>query len=304
MGTKIAVFDKVASEFKGEFTKQELFEKLLSSPDWKEKNKYYKGNCLKDRMKSGKITKLENGKYKYNETIKPTKNKPKNNVSKKKEIELNEDLPKEVTRKNKIVDITQNNAKIIHDFVANHPSYSYTVAIEDAYKNTKPANPNEINKNAVITRLIIINQIDGVSLNQNFGSGAFSMLAESIVNAKIEEKIANKEVIPNNLFKKIARWNTIDGEKSLTFFSAISKYIARTAHYCYNNDDGYPIYDKVLKKHLHLYIDGLIESKVKAIVDECDYEKYCKVINDYLTNINKRLPEDKKISNLMFDQIV
>ena len=153
----------------------------------------------------------------------------------------------------------------------------------------------------LFARLIIINQIDGTNLTTSFGADAFFRIAKSIYENDFEILIANKQSIPNENFQKVAiRTSINDPEKKLKLFSVVTKYIARTAHYVYENDNNYPIYDSVLGSHLNYYFPIDISKTRK----ECDYVSYCTLINEYLKSINENLPADQKISNMDFDLIV
>ena len=200
-----------------------------------------------------------------------------------------------------VVLIKKSNVEKIRSTLSSHESYRYTSAVDFIFKATKPLAPESITLEQIIARLIIINQIDGTNLTTSFGADAFFRIASSIYDNGFEALIANKQAIPNDNFQNVAiRTSVHSDEKKLKLFSVVTKYIARTAHYIYNNDNDYPIYDSVLGSNLKYYLS----KDVSIIRKDCDYKAYCDSINGYLASINKELPANQKISNMDFDLIV
>ena len=222
-------------------------------------------------------------------------------------IRINTDLPEDVTRdENSVVDITADNAIKVKNAVNNHLAYSYTVpTVRKVFETTRHASPDNLLEFEIILRLMIIDQIDGTNLQNGFGTGCFLLMARSIQEANLERLIANGNPIPNRVFESIAkRVSVTDSSKTSIFFSVVSKYIARTAQYVYGIEYGYPIYDEVLRNHLHLYIPSLTPTRISSLKNNCDYETYCNEINDYITNLNDGKQSNELVTNLMFDQIV
>ena len=217
-------------------------------------------------------------------------------------LSYNADLPSTVTKDARgAVEITLNNWSDINAAIYLSPAYEYVCLFaRDALLNTKPVSPKDISLGQIITRLVIINQIDSVNLSKDIG--IFTILANSILEEGIEEEISKNLPISNEKFRRIAkRRSAIPGGRGKCYFSAITKYISRSAQFVYEYCDGYPIFDGVLEKHLPLYIPSMNPTSLKQ---NCDYEGYCKAINDYLTNLNSTLPKADRINNIMFDQIV
>ena len=223
----------------------------------------------------------------------------------KKKPTINIDLPSEVTITAGIVDITHDNAVLIRDKILSHPAYAYTRFVRKAFLSTKPGPKRPLTVEDIIHRLVIINQIDGINLDTNPGTGGFDALAASIFSERIEDKIAKGEPIDDATFKSIAIRRSVkpDG-KSTGLFSAVTKYIARTAQFVYGIVDGYPIFDSVLGEHLSLYIQNV---DFEAIRKSCDYGNYCSIINKYLSktiNVGVKKSDPNYITNLDFDRIV
>jgi len=215
---------------------------------------------------------------------------------------LNPDLPPSVTKDSRgVVEITKSNAVAITSKILAHPAYKYTRFVRDAFLSTKPTPKRPLTLEDIIHRLVIINQIDGINVDNSFGVGCFDALANSIMSAGIEKLIAAGSPIPNSIFRPIAMRKSISGGEGPNLFSPITKYIARTAEFVYGLVDGYPIYDGVLGKNLPLYITGF---DAEACRKNCDYDNYCKVINGYLRALNGALPSGAHISNVEFDKIV
>ena len=158
----------------------------------------------------------------------------------------------------------------------------------------------------VIARLVCIDNIDGTQLSTSSVEYGYQAFAESIIEAGLEELIRNGRPISKALFQSIAvrESNNPAINKKKRFFSAITKYISRTAYYCYNIENGYPIYDDVLCNHLYLYIPELTPDYVSEIKEACDYRTYCDKINDYLRARNANPDNGEPITNLEFDQII
>ena len=222
-------------------------------------------------------------------------------------IEYNSDLPSSITKTNGVVDITASNARIINETVGNHLAYSHTYgAFSKLFRETRPANPEQIDKDTIVLRLILIDEMDGTNLRTGFGTGSFSIIADSILENHIEELIAVGKPIPDRIFRAIALRQSTKDDNPKSFFSVISKYIARTAQYAYGILNGYPIYDGVLSEHLYLYIPYLSKERIKVIAKECFYQEYCQKINKYLELINRGIETTSRnyVTNIMFDQIV
>ncbi len=303
---KTKVFDDVVKGFgDNSFNINELLMRLSNCENWLGNDIYAKG-CLKDRIKKGLILKTEEDIYiaNYEDTSQQVVSIEETLNSRG--IRLNEDLPEGITfNENGSVKITYQNGELIQNAILNHPAYSYTrTAVPFAFLKTKPLTPNQITIEEIITRLIIIDQIDGTNLSSGFGSGSYLAIAQSIIDSNLEQMIAENRPIDNATFRSIALRRSIIGDKTGTFFSVISKYISRTAFYVYEIEYGYPIYDSVLGDYLYLYIDELSKNNIKRIKKTCDYEAYCLAINNYLNNLNSNLPENEKINNLVFDRII
>lgn len=223
-------------------------------------------------------------------------------------LKYNEDLPENVLKdENGVVIINRQNANLIKHEIENHVHYSYVSFVKKVFENTKPANNKQPSIDDVVTRLVVIDNIDGTNLSRNFGSGGYRALAKSIIDAKLENLIRNKQPITNKIFQKIAlRKAIVQGEKPLKLFSVVSKYISRTAIYVYKNIDCYPIFDNVLKDNLFRYIPSMTPELVSTYKETLDYESYRKGINDYLATLNQglRQSDSKYINNSEFDQIV
>ncbi len=216
--------------------------------------------------------------------------------------DLDMDLLELNSNNRELVAITANNANIILDQINKSSRHGYVRAIPKLYEVTTP-DKEGLTIDKVIQRLIIIDTIDSVNIGTY--TKAYEYIAESIVNSNLENYIKEGKSIPNNIFKQIAYREGINVEITpLKLFSAITKYIARTAHYIYHIDSGYPIYDSVLGKYLHHYIPDLTKTRIAEIKNNLDYESYCSLINNYLNNINRGKEEQNKITNLMFDQII
>lgn len=303
---KTKVFDNVVKEFaNNSFNINELLMRLSNCENWLGNDIYAKG-CLKDRIKKGLILKTGEDIYLANYGDTSQQVELEEEVSNSNGIKLNEDLPEGITfNEDDSVKITYQNGELIQNAILNHPAYSYTrTAVPFAFLKTKPLTPNQITLDEIITRLIIIDQIDGTNLSSGFGSGSYLAIAKSIFDSNIEQMIAENRPIDNVTFRSIALRRSIIGDKIGTFFSVISKYISRTAFYVYEIEYGYPIYDSVLGDYLYLYIDELSKNNIKRIKKICDYEAYCLAINNYLNNLNSNLPENEKINNLVFDKII
>ena len=61
------VFDSVACSFANGFTREEITASLLQNDNWRkdQKKKSYVYNCIRDRVKRGRIEDLGNGYYKW-----------------------------------------------------------------------------------------------------------------------------------------------------------------------------------------------------------------------------------------------
>ena len=217
-------------------------------------------------------------------------------------IHYNRDLPSTVTKDSRgAVEITKSNWDAINRKINSSQSYRYvSLFAPDEFLKTKPSTPADITLGQIITRLVIINQIDSVQLSKDIGS--IEMLARSILVAGIEDEISKGLPISNTKFKSIAkRASVTPGGKGKCYFSAVTKYISRSAQCVYGIKVGYPIFDGVLEKHLPLYIPNIQADSLKK---RCDYEGYCSAINGYLATLNSSLPPSDRIDNIMFDQIV
>lgn len=220
-------------------------------------------------------------------------------------IKHNEDLDMsslELNPNNKdLVAITVENANIILNQINNSSRHGYERAIPKLYEATSP-DKEGLTVSKVIQRLIIIDTIDSVNIGTY--TKAYEYISESIVNSNIESYIKEGKPIPNSVFRQIAFREGINSGESLKLFSAITKYIARTAHYIYHIDSGYPIYDSILGENLHYCIPNLTKGRIEEIKQNLDYESYCSIINNYLNSINEVKEQENKVTNLMFDQIV
>lgn len=217
-------------------------------------------------------------------------------------ITYNADLPASVTKDARgAVEITKTNWLRINPAIYSSPAYRYvSLFAPDEFMGTRPTTPADITLGQIITRLVIINQIDSVSLSKDIGS--FEMLARSIQAEGIEDEISKGAPISNEKFRRITRRaSVIPGRNGKNYFSAITKYISRSAQFIYDIKKGYPIFDGVLQEHLSLYIPTMDAETLK---NDCDYEGYCAAINNYLETLNATLNENDQIDNIMFDQIV
>ena len=223
---------------------------------------------------------------------------------------LNTDLPSTVTKTPAgFVEITKSNADTISNTVSRHSAYEYAIKVAPfVFGCTVPSADYSLTLEMILARLVVIDRIDGTSIPQGLGTGGFQMLAESILNERtelglsLEDLIATRSPIPNDLFERISKRHSLTpGGNPKIIFSAISKYIARTAFYVYGYSNGYPIYDSVLRDHLKDYIPGI---NVESLISKCDYDGYCRAINSYLAGINATLSPASQITNLEFDQIV
>ena len=238
---------------------------------------------------------------------KPAKSSASSSSGKNGKFNSDLDLSKIELNKNGYVKITKKNAIEIKKMVENHIHYSYVRFIKKVLKNTKPSSNRQPEVEDVITRLVVIDNIDGTNLSRNFGAGGYELVAKSIVEQKLEDYIRTKQVIPNKVFRAIAQRKLFNSEKDgVKLFSVISKYISRTSQYVYDNNVGYPIYDEVLRNYLHIYIPEMTPDLVKKYKDDLDYESYVKGINNFLKkkNENKKESDKEYITNSDFDQIV
>ena len=221
---------------------------------------------------------------------------------------LNRNLPKDIELDAKgHVKITHQNWEKINQKIYNSDAYRYVGAFAPfLFEATKPSKPQNIELKQIISRLVIIDEIDSVNIGKP--TGLIECIAKDILETGLEELIANKKPISNDIFKKIARRQRINpkkkGKKTYDYFSAVTKYISRSAQFIYGNPSGYPIYDSVLEKHLHFYIPGIDHKQIGKLKNACDYQGYCKLVNDYLESINKKNKKNQQINNVMFDQIV
>lgn len=220
---------------------------------------------------------------------------------------FNKDLPIEEIEfdENNVVKINRHNAEKIKEVVREHHRYKYTSFVNRAFTSTVHENPEDLTLDDVVLRLVCIDNIDGTNLSKSSVKETYAAFAQSILEAGLEQKIKDGMQIDDGTFKAIAKRSAITGTKNKCFFSAITKYIARTAFYCYGISDGYPIYDDVLRNHLYLYISDFTPSVISSLKNNCKYKEYCEKINGFLTQLNSRLPEESEpITNLEFDQIV
>ena len=220
-------------------------------------------------------------------------------------IRHNQDLPSDVTKDAQgAVQITKSNWDKINRKIYSSQAYNYVgLFAPDEFAKTRPLTPNAITLGQIITRLVIVNQIDSIQLSKDIGS--IGMLARSILEEGIEDEISRGLPISNDKFRSIAvRQNLTPGKEPKRYFSAITKYISRSAQNVYGIKRGYPIFDGVLEEFLPLYIPNTSIDYFKELKNTCDYEAYCVAINNYLATINAPLPNNQKIDNIMFDQIV
>lgn len=256
--------------------------------------------------KRGLVSKSADDIYSANAAAISTSKAPQKKAKVRTTLNYNPDLPKEIIKNTEgiIVD-NKANAACIRKTVTTHEHYAYTGFIKDVFLCTVPPEGKQPSVNDIIARLVCIDTIDGTNLSKGSVRYGFKAFAESIFNANLEDLIRNNKPISNELFVPIAKRISIANEnKSKKFFSAITKYIARTAYYCYDIENGYPIYDEVLRKHLHLYIKGFSPSAISALKKKCDYEHYCGKINSYLEERNKSADKKDQLTNIEFDQII
>ena len=247
------VFDRVAQNIDQPFTRDEIKERLHNDTEWKAKD-YYINACIKDRIRNGKIRKLENGMYEWisNENI---------NI---RNIENNIPQPEEIiqglSRRGGIVELTADNSDIIEDAIRNDPRYPERA--RDLFLRLKGAIPlyqHDLNGNLncndiyydftedeiyqIVRQIKIDNNIVGCSNDQLVLIRNFIMDRKNRFFCK---NYRGKLTLVEDL-NEFLRQNGNRSEPSLS--SKICKFLN---DYLYGNDC-YFIYDSVVRNNLQRY---------------------------------------------------
>lgn len=187
--------------------------------------------------------------------------------------------------------LTSKNVKKVDKYVKKYSSYAANSG-DDFVRKYFEEHKGDTSKASIITKIILINTIDSTNLKQQLGKDYYKLMADRIIEAKIEKQIAIGNPIDKKTFKKIASWSVKKkGKKvNMNLFIFLSKYITRTNELSYGRND-YSIMDGVVRDNIHYLRNKDNESYVPAkgelaeYRDNYDYAGYCKKINEILENL-------------------